>query len=291
MTADDHTRRHPDGMESEPLRARVARHRWTAHNLELAPGVWTLPGASDFLATESRLAAILRVCRAFYGQRLDDVRVLDLACLEGGFSVGVALAGAEVLGLEAREDHLEKCLVARDSLALQRLTFARGDVKDVTRERFGSFDVVLALGILYHLDDPVGWLRQIAAMTRGVLFVDTHYAPPDEAGVEAVKPGLRSRLGPLERFERDGRAFSGRWFSEWTTEEERDARPWASWSNPSSLWLTKESLVHAMRHVGFDGVLEQYDYWMDRYAVFTGEHPRTMLIGLHSDELAARKRR
>lgn len=287
MAADDHPTRVPEDVESEWLRSRMVGLRWTAHNLELEPGVWTWPEGPDLLATDSRLKAVLNMCRALYGRRLDGQRVLDLGCLEAGYSVGLARAGAEVVGVEARDENFQKCLVVRDALSLPGLVFEQADVKEVTVERFGTFDVVLALGILYHLDDPVSWLRQIAALTRGVLFVDTHYAPVDEASVVATRPELRDRLGPLERLELDGLEVAGRWFREWTHETERESMLWASWSNPSSLWLTKESLAHAVRHAGFGVVVEQYDHWMNRYDVFTGEYPRTMFAGLKPGELAA----
>ena len=282
MTPDGHTKRAPEGEESERLRTRLATHRWTAHNLELAPDVWTMPGSPDLVKTDPRLEAILQMCRALYGARLSPLRMLDLGCLEGGYSVGLARAGAQVLGIEAREEHLKKCMLARNALALPGLEFVCADVKAITVDRFGSFDAVLALGILYHLDDPVGWLRQIAALTRRILFVDTHYAPVDEASLAAVRPGLRGQLGLLERFDSHGLAVVGRWYREWGVEAERDTMPWASWSNPRSLWLTKESLARAMRHAGFDVVAEQYDHWLDRYEVFTTEYPRTMMIGLKS---------
>lgn len=289
MTPEDRTTPSSRREGNEKLGARMAELHWTAHNLELAPGVWTLPEAPDFLATDQRLQAISNLCRALYGQSLKGLRALDLGCLEGGCSVFLARAGAEVLGVEARPENVEKCLLARDALSLRDLEFAHADVKEVTAERFGSFDVVLALGILYHLDDPVGWLRQIASLTRGVLFLDTHYAPDTDADAAAVRKGLRERLGPLEELETHGLTTSGRRYHEWSTESQRDVMPWASWSNGRSWWLTKESLARAVRHAGFDVVVEQYDHWMDRYEVFTTEYPRTMMVGMKLADLAVHR--
>jgi tRNA (mo5U34)-methyltransferase len=40
-------------------------------------------------------------------------------------------------------------------------------------EKFGTFDVTLFLGVLYHLEDPLRGLRQVAALTRGVAVIET----------------------------------------------------------------------------------------------------------------------
>jgi hypothetical protein len=36
-------------------------------------------------------------------------------------------------------------------------------------------------------------------------------------------------------------------------------RRWASWNNRQSFWIQREYLIQAIRDVGFDSVLEQYD--------------------------------
>ena len=97
----------------------------------------------------------------------------DLGCLEGGFSLAFAQLGAEVVAIEARAENFEKCRLVQEHFGLPNLRFVQGDVKDFDRARYGDFDVVLALGILYHLDDPVAWLRQVAGATRAVLYVET----------------------------------------------------------------------------------------------------------------------
>jgi SAM-dependent methyltransferase len=269
----------------DELRERLSRQAWTAHNLELAPGVWTMPGQVGFLETNVYLKAILRVLALLYGPRLAPLRVADLGCLEGGFSVAFAREGAEVVGVEVRPDNLEKCALAGAQMGTERLSFVAGDVKGFTAEAFGTFDVVLALGILYHLDDPVSWIQQVARATRGVLLLDTHFAPEGADLPEELDPRLRA-LGPLTTAPSTS-SLRGRWFQEFTTEEQRNAMPWASWSNPSSFWLTKQSLLCSVWEAGFDSLWEVHDVFSRSYEHRQRTYPRCLLVAVKQAGVAA----
>jgi hypothetical protein len=54
----------------------------------------------------------------------------------------------------------------------------------MTPARLGTFDVVLNLGILYHLPDPLDALRRSLAMTSGLMLLDTMLDPRNEALVK-----------------------------------------------------------------------------------------------------------
>jgi len=47
------------------------------------------------------------------------------------------------------------------------------DILDLSPDGVGTFDVVLLLGVFYHLLDPIAVLQQIATLTREVLIVET----------------------------------------------------------------------------------------------------------------------
>ena len=267
-------------LDAAEIRTRLAGQRWTAHNVRLAEGIETIPGGGELESTNLHWLAIRRFLTALHRGRLEGLRAADLGCNEGGFSVALARAGMEVVGIEAREDNIGKCRLLEDHFALPGLRFVQADVKSFHAETFGTFDVVLALGILYHLDDPVAWLRQVAGATGGVLYVDTHFAPADDAGLDLLEPGLRGAVGPLETRSSGGWQYEGRWFHEYDTEEQRAAMPWASFSTADSFWLTRQSLFRTLHHCGFDAVLEQHEHamrWLDRYS--TG-FPRLMAVGL-----------
>lgn len=261
------------------LRRELAAQQWTAHNIALAEGVTTMPGQPDFMETDLRLHAIVRTLSLLYRGRLAGLRAADLGCLEGGFALALAQRGMDVVGIEARKQNLEKAQFLADQFKLSNLRFELGDVKNFTRENFGDFDVVLALGILYHLDEPTAWLRQIAQATRGVLIIDSHFAPVDDASLALIDQSL-AYLGALERIADQGRTYEGRWFYEYGDDAEAEDQVWASYSNRKSFWLTKESLLLALSRAGFDLIFEQHDYSADFYKLFTVEKPRVMLVAV-----------
>lgn len=146
-------------------------------------------------------------------------------------------------------------------------------------EQYGEFDVVLALGILYHLDQPAQWLRQIARTTRRVLVIDTHFAPEDYAALARIDPRI-ANLSPLEKPEGELSPYEGRWFFEFPEGTDPEAQLWASYSNYRSFWLTKESLLLATWHAGFPLVFEQHDYSAGSYKNLNYTFPRTMLVAV-----------
>jgi SAM-dependent methyltransferase len=267
-------------LSDEELRRRLADQQWTSHNIRLTGETTTMPGQPDFLETDLRLKAIMRALSFLYKDNFSTLRVADLGCLEGGFALALAQRGMNVTGIEARWKNFEKVKLIKEHFDLGNLSFELNDVKNFTRESFGSFDVTLALGILYHLDMPTAWLRQVASATRGILIVDSHYAPADDGDLSQLDPRLA--LGPLKKVEDDREIYEGRWFFEFNNKADREDQLWSSYSNHSSFWLTKESLLRALMRAGFDLVLEQHDYSAHSYQHLTTTFPRTMILAIKS---------
>jgi SAM-dependent methyltransferase len=240
-----------------------------------------MPGQPDFMETDLRLKAILRAVSLLFRNDFSGLRVADLGCLEGGFALALATHGMEVTGIEARWKNLEKIELLKEHFGCPNLTFKLDDVKNFDVEQYGSHDVVLALGILYHLDDPVAWLRQISRATHALLVVDSHYAPSDDTGLAKIDERLK--LGPITPIKDGENLYEGRWFFEFDLMADREEQLWASYSNHRSFWLTKESLLKATTRAGFDLVLEQHDYSVNSYKDLTTTFPRTMLLAIKSD--------
>ncbi len=161
----------------------------------------------------------------------------------------MALRGAQVLGIEGRRINIER---AQARHSLPNLKFVQDDVRNLTREKYGQFDVVLCLGILYHLDAPDCFklLQSIAEVCSGFAVIDTHISPSADVTVT-----------------HDGNQYSGWRYTEFArppTPDEEEKKTWASIGNARSFWPTKPSLVNAIRDAGFNSVYDcQYPAWND----------------------------
>ena len=49
------------------------------------------------------------------------------------------------------------------------------DVADISVESIGSYDVVLFLGVLYHLKNPMSVLERLCAVTNEMMIIESHY--------------------------------------------------------------------------------------------------------------------
>lgn len=272
------------GRVSPELQARIASQEWLRHNLRFDAETVTIPGSPEFLEADRRFLAIVQALHTIVGPSLRGLRVADLGCLEGGFSLGLALKGAEVTGFEARQLNMDKLALIEEHFRLPNLHFTLDDVKDFTAELTGTWDCVLALGILYHLDRPVEWLRQVAETTM-LLVVDSHFAPPDAS---MSRLDERLTLGPMEQMEVLGRTYEGRWFYEYGPEHNPEAQALASYSNRSSFWLSRPSLFRAIIDAGFPFVWEHQDaHVLNNWDQFSMVYPRTMLFAVKPPDRSA----
>lgn len=197
----------------------------------------------------------------------DPGRVLDLGCNDGGFAVTLAQRGArEVVGIEGRRENLSKAIARRDAEHVAGVDFVHGDVRDLSRELYGEFDVVLCLGVLYHLDAPdvFEFTRQLASVCNGYAVIETQV-------------GLAAR----ERVEYRGRTYAGLRYSEDIT------RPGASLDNRRSFWLTKPSLLNLLADAGFTSVLEHVEPAIPELAAY---RDHTLLVAFKGDRIAERER-
>ncbi len=228
-------------VQHQPLDydALVAQHgEWTAMAVHLGQGKYTRRAEPDW-----RLRRLTQVIADVLGKPLSEARVLDLACLEGHYALEMGLHGARVVGTDIREANLVKARYAQGALGLGNVEFVREDVRDLRRERFGGFDVVIASGILYHLDVPAvfEFVQHVYDVCDRLAVIDTQIA-----------------LSPRVTVEYQGRSYSGLWYQE--HEERRDASQryrdfWASIDNTWSLWLTEPSLYNLLTDVGFTSIL------------------------------------
>lgn len=105
-----------------------------------------------------------------------EASALDLGCCEGWFSHKLIEWGAgRVLGVDAREHNVRRATLVRDHLGAdpERLRFRTADVLALDPDELGGFDVVLVLGLIYHLERPAEALRLAGRLTGRLCVVET----------------------------------------------------------------------------------------------------------------------
>jgi len=163
------------------------------HNLHLPGGVQTAPDhvLGDFPRFKWDEIA---------GSIPDDLtgwRALDIGCNAGFYSFELARRGADVVGIDMDEHYLRQARWARDKLGL-RVELRRQSVYDLARadERF---DLVLFMGVLYHLRYPLLALDVVAEKVARLLVLQTLTMPGDEALDPPADLGIHERERLRER--------------------------------------------------------------------------------------------
>jgi 2-polyprenyl-3-methyl-5-hydroxy-6-metoxy-1,4-benzoquinol methylase len=101
-------------------------------------------------------------------------RILDISCNSGFFSIQCALLGADVVGFDVRPELIEQANMIKSIVGIDNVKFTVLDFWDMNpRSLDGTFDVVLNLGILYHLSDPFEALQRTKVMARKNILLDT----------------------------------------------------------------------------------------------------------------------
>lgn len=146
------------------------------HNLHLPDGRQTAPDhpLGDFPAFKwEQVAAVLP-------DDLDGCRALDIGCNAGFYTFELARRGATVLGIDHDPHYLRQADWARAELGLQdQVELRELGVYDLARLE-DSFDLVLFMGVLYHLRYPLLALDLVAERVAGTLVLQTLTLPGDE---------------------------------------------------------------------------------------------------------------
>ncbi|MGZ4666103.1 MAG: class I SAM-dependent methyltransferase [Frankiaceae bacterium] len=155
-------------ITTDDLRAASERITWF-HTMDLGGGVRT-HGVYDPTRTLPRLRL---------PERLDGRTVLDVGAWDGFYSFEMERRGADVLAT----DHFswtgegwgtkDGFLLARDALR-SRVRDLDIDPTELTAEAVGgTYDIVLFLGVLYHLRDAMSVLDRLRNVTGDLLVLET----------------------------------------------------------------------------------------------------------------------
>jgi tRNA (mo5U34)-methyltransferase len=99
------------------------------------------------------------------------MRVLDVGCNEGFFSLKLAERGAkEVVGFDADALRIKKAKSVSEILDVSNVTYEVANMFDPGVERYGHFDFALCMGFLHRVPCPCRAIRQLTEMSDMILF-------------------------------------------------------------------------------------------------------------------------
>lgn len=159
------------------------------HNIHLPDGTQTRPDHpfGDFPAWKWQQIA------AHIPEDLTGWRALDIGCNGGYYTFALAQRGASVLGIDVDSRYLTQARWAAMQMGLQdQVEFRQMQVYDLARLD-ESFDLVLFMGVLYHLRYPLLALDLVAQKTHRLLIFQTLTMPGDEVITDTYDRHLHDR--------------------------------------------------------------------------------------------------
>ena len=165
-------------MNNEEIKQTIASFpRWHYQfnlrgNLTLSP----LVDKGRILRHKERKKYFFDLLVQLLGGSLVGKRVLDLGCNAGFWSLCAVESGCDfVLGIDGRQMHIDQAnFVFRvNQVEKSKYDFIEGNIFNLDLRQFGAFDVVLCLGLMYHINKHVNLLESIDYINNDILLIDT----------------------------------------------------------------------------------------------------------------------
>ncbi len=180
---DDLTR---PGLDRRTLERQIRARRLWYHDVEVCDGLRTrFPedgNHNPVLERVDRSVAHLstRLSRAL-GDDLSGRNVLDLGCADGGFSIRAARCGADrVVGIERNRQVCDRATFLAGVLGLEQVSFRCGSLETACPDE--AFDIILFLGLVYHLISPLTVLHRLRRQCGQTLVITSALDLPDDGG-------------------------------------------------------------------------------------------------------------
>jgi tRNA (mo5U34)-methyltransferase len=162
--------------ESRRQIERLSKLGWY-HSIEL-PGGGLIEGYQSIAQLRRRLDQF------HIPADLTGKRVLDIGAWDGWFSFEMERRGAHVLAVDSTKN--TRLLEAKRLLG-SRIDYHIADICRLSHKDVGTFDIVLFLGVLYHVKHPILALENVCGMTRDMACIESFVSDPDPAALPIME--------------------------------------------------------------------------------------------------------
>jgi SAM-dependent methyltransferase len=129
--------------------------------IQFIPGALETPSPYSFSSTLHGIRKWNFILQRNVGRNLRGKKILDIGCSSGLYSLLCARAGAQIVGIELDSRAYQQALLTREIFSLldgrdyaHQVEFINQSLMDFDWEKYGRFDAVIALNILYWIDTP-----------------------------------------------------------------------------------------------------------------------------------------
>jgi tRNA (mo5U34)-methyltransferase len=169
----------PTELTEDQVQNELARHGDWFYEFRFSNGASTaVPEAIVRDIHDTRAQIVFPALDRAFGRRWREVQCIDMACHQGWFAIQTALRGARVRGVDVRPEHVERAQLIASLAGLEDIEFEQGNLYELSPQRSGTYDLTLFLGVLYHLENPVGALKVARSLTRELCVIETQVARP-----------------------------------------------------------------------------------------------------------------
>lgn len=180
---------------------------------------------------------------------LEGKRILEIGPLEASHTYLLDQHGPAVIdAIEANKLCYLRCLVTKEILQMRSARFYLGDSQLWLEQRVDRYDLVIASGVLYHMQDPIRFLDAIANRTDAI-FIWTHYA--DDGAMPPGDPRRGAFVGTVEKRQHLGidihlhpRSYLGAW---------KD-KAFCGGMHDLHRWIDRQDLLALLGRFGYDDI-------------------------------------
>ena len=173
-------------LTSAEIRAGIDRLGPWFYRFDFGEGLATTSAipASVVDIFETRLRMVEDAVAQQFGDRLQDLECLDIGCHEGFYALAMARKLRHVIGVDARPENLNRARFVAQAMGVNNVDYQSGRVETLSGDLGRTFPLTLFLGLLYHVEDPMRCLREVAAVTEEFCLIETQVVDEVEGYAE-----------------------------------------------------------------------------------------------------------
>lgn len=149
-------------MDKQQIENEVKKRHWF-HNIEVLPDLWT---GGHYTPNPIWLFNLMELPADMKG-----LKALDIGCADGAYSFEMARRGADVTSADLFSPDFQNVNFLSEALNLP-VKYKQSSIYELQGEK--EYDIILALGLLYHLQYPLLGLHCLNKLCRGTLVLESH---------------------------------------------------------------------------------------------------------------------